>query len=190
MARTKIAVIGAGMVGATTAQKLAERGYADVVLTDIVEGMPAGKALDLEEAGPVVGYDSHVVGVTTSDLGSYKQLDGADIVLVTSGVARKPGMSRDDLLGTNAKIIRSVCEGIKKYAPHCILLLMTNPLDAMCHVAMQTTGFPRERLIGQAGVLDSARFRTFIAHELNVSVESVHAFVLGGHGDELSLIHI
>jgi malate dehydrogenase len=185
MARKKVAVIGAGMVGATTAQKLAERGYADVVLTDIIEGMPAGKALDLEEAGPVVGYDSHVVGVTTSSAGDYEAVKGADIVLVTSGVPRKPGMSRDDLLGTNAKIIKNVTEAIARYAPTCILLLMTNPLDAMCHVAMQATGFPRERLIGQAGVLDSARFRTFIAHELNVSVESVHAFVLGGHGDEM-----
>src|SRR6185437_11298272 len=185
MSRKKIAVIGAGMVGATTAQKLAERGYADVILTDIVEGMPAGKALDLEQAGPIVGYDSHVSGVTTASGGDYEALKGADIVLVTSGVPRKPGMSRDDLLGTNAKIIKGVTEAIAKYAPNCILLLMTNPLDAMCHVAMQATGFPRERLIGQAGVLDSARFRTFIAHELKVSVESVHAFVLGGHGDEM-----
>ncbi len=185
MSRKKIGVIGAGMVGATTAQKLAERGYADIVLTDIVEGMPSGKALDLEEAGPVVGYDSHVLGVTTADAGDYEALKGADIVLVTSGVPRKPGMSRDDLLGTNAKIIKGVTEAIAKYAPNCILLLMTNPLDAMCHVAMQATGFPRERLIGQAGVLDSARFRTFIARELKVSVESVHAFVLGGHGDEM-----
>src|SRR5579864_3114703 len=185
MSRKKIAVIGAGMVGATTAQKLAERGYADIILTDIVEGMPAGKALDLEEAGPVVGYDSHVVGVTTAGAGDYEAVKGADIVLVTSGVPRKPGMSRDDLLGTNAKIIKGVTEAIAKYAPNCILLLMTNPLDAMCHVAMQATGFPRERLIGQAGVLDSARFRTFIAQELNVSVRSVHAFVLGGHGDEM-----
>src|SRR5712691_339768 len=185
MARKKIAVVGAGMVGATTAQKLAERGYADIVLTDIVEGMPSGKALDLEEAGPVVGYDSHVLGVTTAGAGDYEALKGADIVLVTSGVPRKPGMSRDDLLGTNAKIIKGVTEAIAKYAPNCILLLMTNPLDAMCHVAMQATGFPRGRLIGQAGVLDSARFRTFIARELKVSVESVHAFVLGGHGDEM-----
>ncbi|HEX6512631.1 MAG TPA: malate dehydrogenase [Chloroflexota bacterium] len=185
MARKKIAVIGAGMVGATTAQKLAERGYADVVLTDIVEGMPAGKALDLEEAGPVVGYDSHVQGVTTTSAGDYEAVTGADVVLVTSGVPRKPGMSRDDLLGTNAKIIKGVTEAISKYAPNCILLLMTNPLDAMCHVALQATGFPRERLIGQAGVLDSARFRTFIARELNVSVENVQAFVLGGHGDEM-----
>ena len=185
MGRKKIAVIGAGMVGATTAQKLAERGYADVVLTDIVDGMPAGKALDLEEAGPVVGYDSHVTGVTTTEPGHYAALKDADIVLVTSGVPRKPGMSRDDLLGTNAKIIKGVTESIAKYAPNCILLLMTNPLDAMCHVALQATGFPRERLIGQAGVLDSARFRTFIARELDVSVESVHAFVLGGHGDEM-----
>src|SRR5438477_4850808 len=122
MGRKKVAVIGAGMVGVTTAQKLAERGYADVILTDIVEGMPAGKALDLEEAGPVVGYDSRVIGITTSDMDSYSQLAGADIVLVTSGVARKPGMSRDDLLSINAKIIKSVCEGIKKYAPNCILL--------------------------------------------------------------------
>ena len=185
MARRKIAVIGAGMVGATTAQKLAERGYADIVLTDIVDGMPAGKALDLEEAGPVVGYDSRVLGVSTTAAGDYEAVKGADIVLVTSGVPRKPGMSRDDLLGTNAKIIKAVTEAIAKFAPNCILLLMTNPLDAMCHVAMQATGFPRERLIGQAGVLDSARFRTFIAQELNVSVESVHAFVLGGHGDEM-----
>ncbi|MBV9119177.1 MAG: malate dehydrogenase [Chloroflexi bacterium] len=185
MARKKIAVIGAGMVGATTAQRLAERNYADVVLTDIVDGMPAGKALDLEEAGPVVGYDSHVIGVTTSEAGAYSALEGADIVLVTSGVPRKPGMSRDDLLGINAKIIKGVCEAIKQHAPNCILLLMTNPLDAMCHVALQATGFPRERLIGQAGVLDSARFRTFIAHELKVSVENVSAMTLGGHGDEM-----
>ncbi|HLQ35493.1 MAG TPA: malate dehydrogenase, partial [Chloroflexota bacterium] len=135
--------------------------------------------------GPVVGYDSHVLGVTTAGAGDYEALKGADIVLVTSGVPRKPGMSRDDLLGTNAKIIKGVTEAIAKYAHTCILLLMTNPLDAMCHVAMQATGFARERLIGQAGVLDSARFRTFIARELKVSVESVHAFVLGGHGDEM-----
>ncbi len=185
MPRKKIAVIGAGMVGATTAQRIAERGYADVVLTDIVEGMPAGKALDLEEAGPVVGYDSHVLGVTTTEPDHYKAISGADVVLVTSGVPRKPGMSRDDLLSINAKIIKGVTSSIAKYAPDCILLMMSNPLDAMCHVALEASGFPRERLIGQAGVLDSARFRTFIAHELNVSVSSVHAFVLGGHGDDM-----
>ncbi|MGH2365558.1 MAG: malate dehydrogenase [Chloroflexota bacterium] len=185
MGRRKITVVGAGNVGATTAQRLAERGYADVTLTDIVEGMPSGKALDLEEAGPVVGYDSHVRGVSTIEPDHYKAIEGSDVVLVTSGVARKPGMSRDDLLLTNAKIIRSVTDSIKRYAPNCVLLMMSNPLDAMCHVALRATGFPRERVIGQAGVLDSARFRAFIAHEMNVSVASVHAFVLGGHGDDM-----
>ncbi|GAC1427739.1 MAG: malate dehydrogenase [Chloroflexota bacterium] len=178
--RAKITVVGAGNVGATTAQRLAERDYADVVLVDIVEGMPQGKALDLLESGPVEGYDSLVVGSNR-----YEDTAGSAIVMVTSGVPRKPGMSRDDLVLTNAGVIRSVTEQVARHSPDCILVMMTNPLDAMCHVAMQASGFPRERIIGQAGVLDSARFRTFIARELDVSVEDVTAFVLGGHGDTM-----
>jgi malate dehydrogenase len=179
-ARSKVTVIGAGNVGATVAQRIAEAGLADVVLVDIVEGLPQGKGLDLAEAAPVVGHDARVSG--TND---YADTTGSDIVVVTSGIARKPGMSRDELLSTNAGIVRSVVEEAVRYSPDAILVIVTNPLDAMCHVAMEASGFPRERVIGMAGVLDSARFRTFIAMELGVSVEDTHAFVLGGHGDTM-----
>jgi malate dehydrogenase len=180
MSRNKVTVVGAGNVGATTAQRIAEAGLADVVLVDIVEGLPQGKGLDLAEAAPVVGHDARVTG--TND---YADTAGSDIVVVTSGLARQPGMSRDDLLAKNAAIVRSVVEQTVKHSPDAILIIVTNPLDAMCHVALQASGFPRERVLGMAGVLDSARFRTFIAQELGVSVEDTHAFVLGGHGDTM-----
>lgn len=179
-ARPKVTIVGAGMVGGTVAQLLAQRDYADIVLIDIVEGMPQGKALDLLQAGPVMGYDTILVGSN-----SYEEATGSDLVVITSGIPRKPGMSRDDLLRTNQGIIRSVTEQIVAVAPDAILVVVSNPLDAMCHVALETSGFPRERVVGQAGVLDSARFRAFIAAELDVSVEDVTAFVLGGHGDTM-----
>jgi malate dehydrogenase len=180
MARNKVTVIGAGNVGATTAQRIAEAGLADVVLVDIVEGLPQGKGLDLAEAAPVVGHDARIVG--TND---YADTAGSDIVVVTSGLARQPGMSRDDLLARNAGIVRAVVTAAAAASPDAVLIVVTNPLDAMCHVALQASGFPRERVIGMAGVLDSARFRTFIAQELGVSVSDTHAFVLGGHGDTM-----
>ena len=180
MARNKVTVIGAGNVGATTAQRIAEAGLADVVLVDIVEGMPQGKGLDLAEAAPVVGHDAMVVG--TND---YADTAGSDIIVVTSGIPRKPGMSRDDLIATNAGIVGTVVKAAAAVSPGAILIVVTNPLDVMCHVAMRASGFPRERVLGMAGVLDSARFRTFIAMEMGVSVEDVHAFVLGGHGDTM-----
>jgi malate dehydrogenase len=180
MPRHKVTVIGAGNVGATTAQRIAESGLADVVLVDIVEGLPQGKGLDLAEAAPVVGHDARITG--TND---YADTAGSDVVVVTSGLARQPGMSRDDLLAKNAGIVRSVVEQAARHSPKSILIVVTNPLDAMCHVALQASGFPRERVLGMAGVLDSARFRTFIAQELGVSVEDTHAFVLGGHGDTM-----
>ena len=178
--RRKVTVIGAGNVGATTAQRIIETGLADVVLVDIVEGLPQGKALDLAEAGPVVGYDVKVTG--TND---YADTAGSKIVVVTSGLARKPGMSRDDLMAKNAGIVAAVVKQAAAVSPDAIIIVVTNPLDAMCHVAMQASGFPRERVIGMAGVLDSARFRHFIAAELGVSVRDVRAFVLGGHGDTM-----
>ena len=180
MSRSKVTVIGAGNVGATTAQRIAEAGLADVVLIDIVEGLPQGKALDLSESAPVVGHDCTISG--TND---YADTAGSDIVVVTSGLARQPGMSRDDLLAKNAGIVASVVGQAAAVSPNAILIIVTNPLDAMCHVAMKASGFPRERVIGMAGILDSARFRTFIAWELGVSVTSTHAFVLGGHGDTM-----
>jgi malate dehydrogenase len=180
MGRDKVTVIGAGNVGATTAQRIAEAGLADVVLVDIIEGLPQGKGLDLAEAAPVVGHDSRIVG--TND---YDETEGSDIIVVTSGLARKPGMSRDDLLARNADIVRGVVEQSAAVSPDAVIIVVTNPLDAMCHVAHRASGFPRERVLGMAGVLDSARFRTFIALELGVSVEDVHAFVLGGHGDTM-----
>ncbi|HEV2067705.1 MAG TPA: malate dehydrogenase [Thermomicrobiales bacterium] len=179
-ARPKVTVIGAGMVGGTTAQMVAQRDYADVVLIDIVEGLPQGKALDLLEAGPVLGYDAMVTGANT-----YASTAGSDVVVITSGIARKPGMSRDDLLRTNMGIVTSVTSEVVQASPEAIVIVVSNPLDAMCHAAFDAAGFPRERVIGQAGVLDSARFRTFIAEELDVSVRDVTAFVLGGHGDTM-----
>jgi malate dehydrogenase len=180
MPRYKVTVVGAGMVGGTLAQRLAERDYADVVLVDIVEGMPQGKALDITQAGPVYGYDSAVTGTN-----GYEETERSDVVIVTSGIPRKPGMSRDDLLKTNAGIVRQVTENIKARSPQTILVVVSNPLDAMVTLAHQVSGFPKERVIGMAGVLDSARYRTFIAQELGVSVRDVHGFVLGGHGDSM-----
>jgi malate dehydrogenase len=180
MSRRKITVVGAGNVGATTAQRLAERDYADVVLVDIVEGLPQGKALDLNETGPVVGYEPNVVGTN-----GYDETAGSDICVITSGIARKPGMSRDDLLTTNQKIVGDVTRELVSRSLETILIVVTNPLDAMCQVALKESGFPRERVIGMAGVLDSARFRTFLAWELGVSVRDVTGFVLGGHGDQM-----
>lgn len=182
MARKKVTVVGAGNVGATLGQALAQTNLVDVVLIDIPEtkGMPAGKALDILEAGPIYGYDSHVSGGT-----DWALVRGSDIVVVTAGIPRKPGMSRDDLLATNAKIVGDVSKHIKEEAPNSLVIVVSNPLDAMCTVAQRVTGFPRERVIGMAGVLDSARMRSFIALELGVSVENIHAFVLGGHGDTM-----
>lgn len=176
----KVTVVGAGNVGATTAQRLAEKELCDVVLVDIVDGLPQGKALDLAEAAPIEKHDSKLFGTN-----SYDDTKNSDIVIITAGIPRKPGMSRDDLIGTNAKIVKSVTEQVAKQSPNAVLIVVSNPLDAMCHVAYETSGFPKNRVMGMAGVLDSARFRTFIAMELNVSVENTHAFVLGGHGDTM-----
>ncbi|MEK7389816.1 MAG: malate dehydrogenase [Elusimicrobiota bacterium] len=183
MARKKVTVIGAGNVGATLVQRLAELEVADeVVVVDIpaMEGMPAGKALDIMESGPVYGYDTKVTGTT-----SYEPTAGSDIVVITAGIPRKPGMSRDDLLNTNAGIVKSCTENTVKYSPNAILVIISNPLDAMCSVALKTSKFPKHRVIGMAGVLDSARMRWFIADALDVSMENVHAMVLGGHGDTM-----
>jgi malate dehydrogenase len=174
----KVTVVGAGNVGATTAQRLAEKELCDVVLVDVIEGLPQGKALDLAEAAPIERHDAQLVGTN-----EYEASEGSDLVIITAGITRKPGMSRDDLIGTNAKIVRDVTEQVTKYSSDAVIIVVTNPLDAMCHVAYETSRFPKNRVMGMAGVLDSARFRTFIAMELNVSVESVHALVLGGHGD-------
>jgi len=176
----KVSVIGAGNVGATAAQRLAEKQLCDVVLVDIVEGVPQGKALDLNEAAPIEKHDSHLTGAN-----SYDESVGSDIVIITAGIPRKPGMSRDDLISTNAGIVKSVTQEVASRSPEAILIIVSNPLDAMCHVAFDTCGFPKERVIGMAGVLDSARLRAFISMELNVSVENTHAFVLGGHGDTM-----
>jgi len=176
----KVTVVGAGNVGGTVAQRLAEKELADVVLTDIIEGFPQGKALDLQEAAPIEKHDARVTGANT-----YEASEGSDVVIVTAGVPRKPGMSRDDLLATNAKIVRGLIEQVVPLSPDAILIIVTNPLDAMCHIALQTSKFSKNRVVGMAGVLDSARFRAFIAMELNVSVENTHAFVLGGHGDTM-----
>ncbi|MEP6640829.1 MAG: malate dehydrogenase [Gaiellales bacterium] len=180
MSRPKITVVGAGNVGATTAQRLAERDYADVVLVDIVEGLPQGKALDLNQCGPVVGYEPNVVGTN-----GYEETAGSVICIITSGRARTPGMSRDDLLKTNQAIVADVTKNLVAHSPDAILIVVTNPLDAMCQVAFTEAGFPRERVIGMAGVLDTARFRTFLAWELGVSARDVTGFVLGGHGDQM-----
>lgn len=178
--RKKITVVGAGNVGATLVQRLAERDYADIVMVDIVEGLPQGKALDLREARPILGYDTYVTGTN-----GYRETAGSDICVITSGLPRKPGMSRDDLVETNMKIVREVTQKLVKASPRTILIVVSNPLDAMCHVALKTSGFPRERVIGMAGILDTARFRSFIAEELDVSVRDVGAYVLGGHGDTM-----
>jgi malate dehydrogenase len=179
--RKKATVIGAGNVGATAAMRLAEKELADVSLIDILEGVPAGKALDLIEAGPIEKHDAKIIGAS----GDYGPARDSDIVIITAGIPRKPGMSRDDLLSTNMGIMAAVTREVAAVAPNAILIIVSNPLDAMCHVAYDVSGFPRNRVIGMAGVLDSARFRAFIAMELNVSVENTHAFVLGGHGDTM-----
>src|SRR5881392_3392375 len=178
--RSKITVVGAGFVGSTLVQRLAERDYADVVMYDIIPNMPQGKALDMLQAGPVIGYDSLVVGTN-----EYADTADSDIVVITSGFPRKPGMTRDDLVKKNQEIVSQVTQEVVKHSPDCIIIMVTNPLDAMAQLAYHTSGFPRHRVIGMAGVLDTARFRTFIAQELNVSVENVTAFVLGGHGDTM-----
>ena len=178
--RTKITVVGAGNVGATTAQRLAERDYADVVVVDIVEGLPQGKVLDMNQSGPVVGYEPNLIGTN-----GYDESAGSEIVVITSGFPRQPGMSRDDLLSKNKEIVGEVSKQVAERSPDAIVIVVTNPLDAMCHVAYDELGFPRTRVIGMAGVLDSARFRTFLAWELGVSSRDVTGFVLGGHGDSM-----
>jgi malate dehydrogenase len=189
MSRRKIAMIGAGMIGGTLAHLSLLKWLGDVVLFDVIEGMPQGKALDLLEAGPIEGYDASVIG--TNNLAD---LAGADVCIVTAGLPRKPGMSRDDLLETNVKVMKNVGAGIKQYAPQSFVIVVTNPLDAMVTAMKRITGFPKQRVVGQAGVLDSARYRTFVALELKVSVASVSAIVLGGHGDDMvpvrSLCHV
>jgi malate dehydrogenase len=178
--RSKVSVIGAGFVGSTLVQRLAERDYADVVMFDIIPNMPQGKALDMLEAGPVLGFDSLITG--TND---YVDTANSDIVVITSGFPRKPGMTRDDLVRKNQEIITQVTEQVVKYSPNCIIIVVTNPLDAMAQLALKVSGFPRERVLGMAGVLDTARFRTFIAQEVGASVRDVQAYVLGGHGDTM-----
>lgn len=180
MARKKIALIGAGNIGGTIAHLCALKGLGDVVLYDVIDGLPQGKALDLRQSAPIENFDFQITGTT-----KYEDIAGADVCIVTAGIARKPGMSRDDLLGTNAKILRQVAEGIKTYAPGSLLIVVTNPLDAMVTLAKRITGFPKNRVVGQSGILDSSRYRTFIAEELGVSVASVSAVVLGGHGDDM-----
>ena len=180
MARKKIALVGAGMIGGTLAHLCATKGLGDVVLFDVVEGLPQGKALDLAAAGPVEGFDCVIKG--TND---YADLQGADVCIVTAGVARKPGMSRDDLIGINAKIVRTVADNLKRHAPNAFVIVVSNPLDAMVTLMKQVTGFPKHRVVGMAGVLDSGRYRCFLAWELGVSVNSVQAMVLGGHGDDM-----
>ena len=178
--RSKVTVVGAGNVGATTVQRIHQLGYADTVLVDVVEDLPQGKALDMLESGPVIGSDAQVLGSN-----HYEATAGSDVVVITAGIARRPGMSRDDLLITNMNITTAVTEQVVKYSPDCIILAVTNPLDAMCQNIYEASGFPRSRVLGMAGVLDTARFRTFIAQELEVSVEDVQAYVLGGHGDDM-----
>lgn len=180
--RHKITIVGAGNVGATTAHWAVIKELGDIVLVDIPQtgDMPKGKALDLLESGPIAGFDCKLIGTT-----GYEETKDSDIVVITAGVPRKPGMSRDDLLNTNAGIVRSVVEQVVKYSPNCIIIVVTNPLDAMTHLAWKVSGFPTNRVVGQAGVLDTARFRTFIAMELNVSVKDVHAMLMGGHGDTM-----
>jgi malate dehydrogenase len=180
MARKKIALIGSGMIGGTLAHLAAIREMGDIVLVDVAEGIPQGKALDLAQAGPIEGYDAKLTG--TQD---YADIAGADVCIVTAGVARKPGMSRDDLLGINLKVMKAVGEGIRTHAPEAFVICVTNPLDAMVWALREFSGLPHERVVGMAGVLDSARFRLFLAQEFNVSVEDVTAFVLGGHGDTM-----
>jgi malate dehydrogenase len=178
--RRKITIVGAGNVGATAAQEIARRDYADVVLVDIIDGLPQGKALDMNEAGPVLGYEATIVGTN-----SYAETAGSDVVVITSGRPRSPGMSRDDLVTTNQAIVASVTEQAVPASPDAVVMVVTNPLDAMCHVAKDTSGLPHERVFGMAGILDTARFRTFIAWETGMSDRDVQTLVLGGHGDQM-----
>jgi malate dehydrogenase len=180
MARKKIALIGSGQIGGVFVQLAAERELGDIILFDILEGVPQGKALDILEGSPIVGHDIHVQGTN-----NYEDIKGADLVIITAGLARKPGMSRDDLITTNSKIMRSVASAIKDFAPNAFVIVISNPLDAMVTICHKITGFPKNRVMGMAGVLDSARFATFIATELGVSVKDVRALVLGGHGDDM-----
>ena len=178
--RSKVTIVGAGNVGATTAQRIHQLGYADVVIVDVVEDLPQGKALDMLESGPVIGSDANIIGSN-----GYEASENSDVVVITAGIARGPGMSRDDLLLTNMKITSAVTEQVVKYSPNCVIIAVTNPLDAMLQNIYETSGFPRNRVFGMAGVLDTSRFRTFIAQELDVSVEDVQAYVLGGHGNDM-----
>lgn len=178
--RKKVTVVGAGNVGATLAQRIVETNLADVALVDVVEGVPQGKALDLLESGPLMGYDAGIIGSN-----GYEETADSDLIVITAGLARKPGMSRDDLLAANGEIVRKVAAETARRSPKAVMIVVTNPMDVMAFVAMQECGFPRERVFGMGGVLDSARFRTFIAMEMGVSVENTHAFVLGGHGDTM-----
>ena len=182
--RKKVTVVGGGFVGSTTAQRILDSGIADVVLTDILDGVPAGKALDMLESGPILGSDSHAAGISTGS-GDYRETANSDILVITAGFPRKPGMSRDDLLKANYDVVKAVVENVVKFSPNAILILVTNPLDAMAQAAYKISGFSKNRVIGMAGVLDSARMSTFVAAELGVSVENVHSFVLGGHGDDM-----
>ena len=182
--RKKVTVVGGGFVGSTTAQRIHDAGLADVVLTDILEGVPAGKALDMAESGPILGSDARAVGISTAS-GDYSETANSDIVVITAGFPRKPGMSRDDLLKANYDVIKAVVDAVVKLSPNAILIMVTNPLDAMAQAALKISRFPKHRVIGMAGVLDSARMSAFVAMELGVSVENVHSFVLGGHGDDM-----
>jgi malate dehydrogenase len=182
--RKKVTVVGGGFVGSTTAQRIHDMDLADVVLTDILEGAPAGKALDMAESGPILGSDSRATGISTAS-GDYKGTENSDVIVITAGFPRKPGMSRDDLLKANYDVIKGVVEAVVKLSPKAILIVVTNPLDAMAQAAFKVSGFPKSRVLGMAGVLDSARMSTFVAEALNVSVENVHSFVLGGHGDDM-----
>jgi len=186
LVRKKVSVIGAGQTGASTAQRIVQTGYADVVLTDVVEGLAEGKALDLQESAPVIGFNAHIVGATTNPDGSgYEPTANSDLVIITSGVPRKPGMSRDDLLAVNQKVITTVVQAVVRQSPECVIVMLTNPVDAMTQLAYKVSGFPANRVIGQAGILDTARYKTFIALELGVSFQDVDAYVLGGHGDTM-----
>ncbi len=178
--KSKVTVVGAGNIGGTTALHLALRNYTDVVLVDIIEGLPQGKALDILESGPILRFDSSVIGTN-----SYEETEGSDVAIITSGKPRQPGMSREDLLNENQEIVQSVTGQLVEHSPECVIIVVANPLDAMCHVAMETSGFPRERVVGMAGILDTARYRTFIAQEIGASVRDVFALVLGGHGDTM-----
>jgi len=182
--RKKVTVVGAGFVGSTTAQRIIDRELADVVLTDVIEGVPAGRALDLLESTPILRADAYVRGISTAT-GDYRETAGSDIIVITAGFPRKPGMSRNDLLQANYGVIKGVVESVVTHSPDAILIMVTNPLDAMAHAAYTISGFPKHRVIGMAGILDSGRMSTFVAQELGVSVDNVHSLVLGGHGDTM-----